>query len=344
MRLAPRVTVALCVAHVALGCTSPQSEPPWRFDTAFVDQGTGTLLLADATNHGVDVFDTKSGAFQGTISLPTSPSGVTPVPSGVLVANGTIIASGTDSNVYFFDARFRTSIGPPLSTGGKARADALQYDPYDDLLLVVNGSETPALLTLISLTGQIVVAQISLLNVQSPDQPIWDPATKVFYVPVGASVANPFGEVDVVDPRSRAVVGIIPLPVDCQPAGMALGPNDDAVLGCNVPQRSLILNLVTKQVVTIPQVGGSDEVWYDPSDKRYYLAAYLMTKDRTNLGQVTPVIGIIDAATNTWIKNIPIAPDENPNIEEPHSIAVDATDNRVFLPTAYLGLLTFDSP
>jgi hypothetical protein len=327
----------LCAAVLHLGCTSASSIPPWLFDTAWVDEGTQTLLLADATNGGVDFFDTRTAGYQGTIPLPATPS-------EVMVANGTIIATASDSNVYFFDARLKTSLGPPVSTGGEHRADAVDYDPTDDLLLVVNGSDVPPFLTFVSLTGMSVAGRIVLPVAQGADQPVWDPSTGLFYVAIASTDTDPFGEVDAVDPSSKQITATYPLSTDCSPQGMALGPANNLVLGCAVPQQTLILNVLTGNVVPIPQVGGSDEVWYDSGTQRYYLAAAEMTEGGQSNGAVSPVIGIIDANTNTWVKNVPIGAGESPNLEHPHAVAVDSKSNRVFVPTRYLGLLVFDSP
>ena len=70
-------------------------------------------------------------------------------------------------------------------------------------------------------------------------------------------------------------------------------------------------------LATINQVGGVDEIWYNPGDNKYYLAA----RDMPNGSQM----GVIDAATNTWLQNVPT----NSNS---HSIAVDPSNNHAFVP------------
>jgi hypothetical protein len=87
---------------------------------------------------------------------------------------------------------------------------------------------------------------------------------------------------------------------------------------------------------TITQVGGSDEVWYNPGDHRYYLAAEKMTTDGKATSPSTPVVGVIDALTNSWIKNVAVglAP-----LDGFHTIAVDPRNNRVFIPCKQAGLV-----
>jgi hypothetical protein len=76
-------------------------------------------------------------------------------------------------------------------------------------------------------------------------------------------------------------------------------------------------------LANIPYVGGVDEVWYNPGDNRYYVAA----RDMPN----GPVVGVIDAAGRQWLQNVP----SNTNS---HSIAVDSSNNRVFVPSQSGGL------
>ncbi len=74
--------------------------------------------------------------------------------------------------------------------------------------------------------------------------------------------------------------------------------------------------------VNIPQVGGCDEAWYNPGDEKYFLAC---RQNPANLGG--PVLGIIDAVTNTWLQNVPTGP-----TNVPHSVAADPDFNIVFVP------------
>ena len=119
---------------------------------------------------------------------------------------------------------------------------------------------------------------------------------------------------------------------NCGPTGMALGPNEQLVIGCDAPagspQITLIMNAVTgAKVATITQVGGSDQVAYDPKLNRYYTASRNMTVDGISGSTITPVLGIISASTNTWIANIP-------TVTNSHSVAVDPSTGYVFVPIA----------
>jgi hypothetical protein len=120
------------------------------------------------------------------------------------------------------------------------------------------------------------------------------------------------------------------------PHGLTLGPSQNLLVGCSSGAKlnSYIMTTSGNVVATIGQVGGSDEVWYNPGDNRYYLAANRMTADGTSSGAPAPVLGIVDAATNQWIANVPTA-------GNPHSVAVDPQTNHAVVPIGDVGIAIF---
>jgi hypothetical protein len=70
-------------------------------------------------------------------------------------------------------------------------------------------------------------------------------------------------------------------------------------------------------VTSFPQLSGDDEVWFDPTTNRWFVAA------GTKPGG--PVIGVIDAATNTLLQSIP-------TFGNAHSVSVDPISGEVFVP------------
>ena len=74
-------------------------------------------------------------------------------------------------------------------------------------------------------------------------------------------------------------------------------------------------------LTNIPYVGGVDEVCFNPGDSRYYVAARDMPA----------VLGVIDAVGQQWLQNVPT----NTNS---HSLAVDSSNNRIFVPSQSGGL------
>jgi len=137
-----------------------------------------------------------------------------------------------------------------------------------------------------------------------------------------------FGTVDVINPNLGSPNGpfvensfVMP---NCMPTSIVQGPGNNFLVGCGdhdgeaFPPNEYVIDGTSGAILaTITNVGGVDEIWYNPGDNRYYLAA----RDMPN----GPVLGVIDAKTNTWLVNVPT----NSNS---HSIAVDSTNNHVFVP------------
>ncbi len=144
--------------------------------------------------------------------------------------------------------------------------------------------------------------------------------------------ASPFstavGTIDEIDPRlgnpnGPAIVNSFPMP-NCMPTSITQGPGDNFLVGCGdhdgeyFPPNEYVISGTTGQILaTIDQVGGVDEIWYNPTDNRYYLAA----RDMPN----GPKMGVIDAGTNLWLVNVPTG-------SNAHSISVDSSTNHIFVP------------
>jgi hypothetical protein len=143
------------------------------------------------------------------------------------------------------------------------------------------------------------------------------------------------GSIDEIDPRltdtscggvscGPVVVNSMPIP-NCMPTSLAHGPGSNYLIGCAdhdgeaFPPNYYVINGDNLSIIysAIGYVGGVDEIWYNPGDNRYYLAARDMPTG--------PVMGVIDAKTNQWLQNVPT----NANS---HSIAVDSGNNHAFVP------------
>lgn len=322
------------------------------FDISFVDPKIGLYVLADRTNGSVDFFDTKADTFKGRVAgfkgvvlNPTTGAANNNLsgPDGVAIVNDKEVWAGDgDSTVKVIDiASFQ--VVDTISTGGTARCDEMALDSNDHILAVANNADSPPFITMINTDTHAVVGKIVFDGTKgTPDatngieQPIWSPTTGMFYVSVpqvGASDPAQ-GGVSVIDPVSASVTATYPA-YDCSPAGLTLGPKNEALLGCSasygtkpsVLTQSLIMNLKTGNVIAqIPQVGGSDEVWYDSATKHYYLGA--RSSQDTN-GVVTPVLGTIDAVGNVWDGNVPTS-------TSAHSVAADRKSHHVFVPIGFV--------
>jgi hypothetical protein len=200
----------------------------------------------------------------------------------------------------------------------------------------------------------------------SMEQSAWERKTKRFYTSLPIVANNPpgcnYGQLRgpitcsggllVTDPTAPTAVegafnpatntGVILLNA-CNPNGSTVGPDNNLLLGCtpqNAPSdtTTLVINARTKEQTPVVHITGSDEVWFNKGDKRYYLGA---SRDCTIPGtpcpaanQQTPVLGVVDADTNLLIEKIPQSSNS-------HSVAADSKRNLIFVgqvaPVAVVG-------
>jgi hypothetical protein len=147
------------------------------------------------------------------------------------------------------------------------------------------------------------------------------------------------GNIDVIDPRlgnpnGPVVINTFVLP-NCMPTSIVQGPGNNFLVGCAdhdgtaFPPNEYVIDGTSGAILAqITNVGGVDEIWYNPGDNKYYVAA----RDMPN----GPVMGVIDAASNTWLVNVPT----NTNS---HSVAVDPNTNHAFVPMQSGGICTTQS-
>ena len=237
-------------------------------------------------------------------------------------------------------------------------------DPPFATLFNANGNADKSKVSIISritVDNAIMPAGFGL----SIEQPAWDPGTKRFYTSLPVIANNPpgcnFGQLPtpakpgpitcdggvlVVDPdqiKTPSVTlgafdpakktGVIALHA-CGPNGATVGPNENILLGCtpaNNPSDviTLVLNAVTRTQTQVTHITGSDEVWFNKGDNRYYTGS---NRDCTVPGspcpkasQQTAVLGVIDAGTNKLIEKVPQSSNS-------HSVAADSKRNLIFVP------------
>jgi hypothetical protein len=121
------------------------------------------------------------------------------------------------------------------------------------------------------------------------------------------------------DPATHT--GVIALPA-CSPNGATVGVNDELMLGCtpgNNPSdtQTTIISASTTHSVSVNGITGSDEVWFNGGDNRYYLGA--------NAAFGGAVLGVVDAETKFFIEAIPQSSGS-------HSVAADCNRNQIFVP------------
>jgi hypothetical protein len=281
-----------------------------------------------------------------------------------------LYAGDGDSTLKVIDLNASTMpIKQTLSTGGTTRVDEMDITTDGELLLVANNAEDPPYGTLFAANGDAAtshVTKIIKITVDpailpagkglSIEQPAWDPKTERFYTSIPTIANNPpgcvlggtpacSGGLLVTDPLHPTAVqgafdpvnnvGVVPLNA-CGPNGATVGPNDNLLLGCtpaNLPgsTTTLVINAETKNYAQIGGITGSDEVWFNNGDIRYYLGASAAIKPAASPLGSGAVLGVVDG-TSVLIETIPQSSGS-------HSLAADCKRNRIFVPQVWTSSL-----
>ncbi|HTV66615.1 MAG TPA: hypothetical protein VMD98_13490 [Bryocella sp.] len=168
----------------------------------------------------------------------------------------------------------------------------------------------------------------------------WNPNTGHLLLTNPNSIGiTSIGSVDEIDPQlgnpnGPVVVNSFVLP-DCMATSIVQGPGNNFLIGCAdhdgqafPPNEYIIDGSAGTILANITNVGGVDEIWFNPGDNRYYVAA----RDMPN----GPVLGVIDAVKMLWLQNVAT----NTNS---HSVSVDPVTNHAFVPLQAGGICTSQS-
>ncbi len=267
------------------------------FDIGFADPVTGNIFIADRSNASVDIFSGSSLTFLGRATGFTGQQATTSVSGadGVLtVTSGgitTLYAGDGNSTLKVFNATnpAAPTLQQSISTGGTTRVDEMAYSPLTQQVLAANNAETPAYGNLFSTTNGHSPVALTTSPITVPaaqggipgggmEQPAWDPKTGTFFVtiPALAGTNNPGGVSEI------STAGVVLRTIDfgtlgitsCAPTGLAVGASGNLMVGCgNVGAAAIVLNPAGAGsiVKTFPGVGGTDELWYDPTTNKFYV-------------------------------------------------------------------------
>ena len=361
------------ILGISLALAHPPSSTPFRiqktievpngltaFDLTFCDDPSQLCFVADQTNKAIDIINAKRDSFsnQFVATDPTAGNFVGHVssinfdlngPDGVLEAHNLhqLWVGDGKSRVWVIDIKDPSSpsvVGVistalPTNPSDQLRADELSYDAKDKMILIANPGDSPPFVTLISTTTHKVLKHIIFTHATNGlEQSVFDDRTGLFYLAVPEANDAGTGAVVAIDPKT---LSLVTTPVaetgNYEENGMALyNAKQRLLLGCS-SQESLILDLKSGALKTITETGGSDEVWFDPHNKVYYLADLLF-----HVGlPFAPAIGVIDARTEKFITNV-FDGSSNPFVTLMHSIAANAANNHVYVPLA-ANMLPFDN-
>ncbi len=276
----------------------------------------GRWLYAGDGDSTLKVFDLSPSSASSPMKDSINTGGTTRVDEMALTTDGEVLLAANNAE------------DPPFGTLFSANGD----NPVNNVTKLAR----------ITIDSSIVPTGFGL----SMEQPTWEPRTKRFYVSVPIIANNPagcnYGQLAgpitcdggllVVDPaaitgdttlgafNASSNTGVVPLHA-CGPNGATVGPHLNLLLGCtpaNNPGNTttLVINAKTKNYANIGGISGSDEVWFNSGDGRYYTGS-----NRQHGGAV---LGVIDG-TSVLIETIPQSSGS-------HSVAADSKRNLIFVP------------
>ena len=289
----------------------------------------GRWLYAGDGDSTLKVIDLSPSSSNNPIKQVISTGGTTRVDEMALTTDGKLLIAANNAE------------DPPFGTLFRANGDA--------------PTSSTAILSKVIISNDIVPKDAGL----SIEQPAWEPTTARFYVSIPVIANNPtgcnFGQLPgnitcdggllVVNPATLTAgtntigafnpttnTGVVPLH-RCGPNGATVGPHENLLLGCtpqNNPSNTetLVINAENKNQTLVGNITGSDEVWFNEGDFRYYTGSSRdcgtagTCPDATHPGLAQ--LGVIDA-TSVLIEKIPQSSGS-------HSVAADSKRNRIFVP------------
>jgi hypothetical protein len=352
--------------------------PLRSYDIGWVNPHRAEYYLADRSNAGIDIIDTRTLTFKRTIGgfvgVKLNAAGAVnndiSGPDGVVTHGRWVYAGDGDSTlkVLDLDAPNASALKETKSTrrvgdaGDPTRVDEMALTADGEVLLTVNNAAEPPFANLFAVNGDrnfSAIHEIARITINatlfpgSPaiEQPTWDPKTQRFYVsvpilgkPGGCGTATCDGGLMVIDPTTvtgptfvlgafdpATNTGLLQLS-NCGPNGATVGPNDNLMLGCtsaNNPTNdsTLVINATTKHFSHVNGIVGSDEVWFNKGDGRYYTGSNRNCKTTAPCpaaANQAAVLGVVDA-TSVLIETVPQSSGS-------HSVAADSKRNLIFVP------------
>jgi len=338
--------------NISLVKGSPTNYGAYGFDISWVDASTQKYYLTDRTNNAIDLVDAATdtfigfigkGQYTGTRPCPGHPKDLRHCagPNGVLTDDlGHVWAGDGAGNIIEADAtKPGTSIIRKIPTGGKFRVDEMAYDPIDKILMTSNDGDAPPFLTFISVKdGTVLGHYVYPKDQDGMEQPVWHRDTGWFY----QNVPGKKNRIDVFDPH-KLPNPIKSFPVECKGgvldltlSGLAAGPNGRLMTACG-SGGGLSLDARTGKIgKTVPRVGDTDEVWYDPATNSYYFAH--TAEGATELSSAAAgAVGIVDATSEEFVSEIPF---KGGGV---HSVAVNPVNKHIFVPVYGQGIYVVKS-
>jgi YVTN family beta-propeller protein len=281
-------------------------------DIIEIDQAAHLMYVTDRTDNGIDVFDvtTPTAKYLKTIDVGVGPNGVT-----VAKNVNKLFAGLNDSSVVIIDidpssAKYQTVIAK-LATGGKKRADEMDYDPKDKKLYVADSDD--GIVSVIDAVSNTIIKKFENVG-DALEQPRYNPGDGMMYM-----TSSDQNAIFQYDPAKDVLVKKFDVGAKCNPNGLAINPaTNQALLGCSA--RAAPITVVWdlaggKIVTTFDQTGGGDATFFSAKADRFFFAA-----SNFNRGGV---MSIFTANPVKFLTNVPTAVGS-------HGVAFDETNNIVY--------------
>jgi hypothetical protein len=319
------------------------------FDISFADPVTGNIFIADRSNASVDIFSGSSLTFLGRAegfsgqtgnNNTSGADGVLTVTSGGIT---TLYAGDGTSSLRVYNA---TNPAAPIfqqtiSTGGTTRVDEMAFSPLTQQILAANNAEAPAFGNLFSTNNGHPQVHLTVSPIIVPpgqggfadggmEQPAWNPTTGTFFVSIPALNNQTTTQIGGVSEISTA--GTVLRTIDfstmgissCSPTGLAVSGSGNMLVGCgNAGTQAVLLNKNGQLLKTIAGLGGTDELWFDPTTGKFYVTG---GPGGSNPG--TRFFDVVDDNGNI-LQRV-----ELPTTSSAHSITVDPFNGNVFVALA----------
>ncbi|TME26278.1 MAG: hypothetical protein E6I64_09830 [Chloroflexi bacterium] len=306
----PAITANITSVPISRIPIPPIAGKTASIDIMEIDQASHLLYVTDRTDNGLDIFDvsTSCAKYVKTIDLGQGSNGV------VVAKNvNKIFATLNDSTVAIID------IGTPgsekvltkLSTGGKKRADEIDYDPKDKKIYAANSDD--GIVTVIDAVTNAIVKKFDNMG-DALEQPRYDSNDGMMYLTSSGQNA-----IFQFDPAKDTLVKKFDVGTKCDPNGLAINPTTNhAFLGCSSRSANVAVEwdlTAGKAVASFDQAGAGDAVFYSAKADRFFFAA-----SNFNRGAL---MAIFSANPVKFLTGIPTAVGS-------HAVAYDETNGIIY--------------
>jgi hypothetical protein len=348
--------------------TAIQTKALTNFDISYIDPVMKKYFLAHRDIKAIDIVDTTNNSITTSAAVFGGIAGGGP--NGVWTVNNKEIWAGDGDStlkVLKADGTLLQIIhvpGTPISPATpKGRVDEGCFDPVDQLVVAGSNQEKPwpwinfittangppyAVSKTIVFDGRIGDGHSTVKATNGIEQCQWDAKTGKIYLNIpevnGAGNDSSPGAVVVIDPKSKSVENVftIPLSACAGPMGMAIGPENQILLGCSQNgSNSAIINARSGAVLSIlTGYAGTDEVWFNSGDGHYILP-FCPASCRITSSPTPEQIGVFDSTGFRADQTVLIASTTTTtgtgSMRRTKSVAADPNTNQVYVPIPAIG-------